>query len=151
MINFDNVGSVKTSHLDYLFENLLNIWSIWSWEWPTSKKLTLILLNMPLFTSMLKQLKTIEFLFSLAMLYGCTYSNGGRIPCQECKTLLMGIRFSSLPLGHNRVIRLCTEKQKWTERRHKMLTWKTQQMWEKPRQPTDCKKSLWEEYNEGET
>ena len=31
-----------------------------------------------------------------------------------------------------------------------MLMWKTQ-MWEKPRQPTDCRKSLCENYNDGET
>ena len=36
------------------------------------------------------------------------------------------------------------------KRGHRMLTWKTQQSWEKPRQPTDCRKSLWEEYNNGE-
>ena len=67
--------------------------------------------------------------------------------------LLMGINSFHLarlqpsdPIMHRK-------KQKIGEwkRGHNMLTWKTQQSWEKPRQPTDCRKSLWEEYNNGET
>ena len=51
------------------------------------------------------------------------------------------------PLGHNRVVRLSTKNRK-SRRVHRMLTWKAQ-IWEKPRQPTDCKISLWEDYKDG--
>ena len=56
------------------------------------------------------------------------------------------IHFTSL--GHNRVVRFSTENS--NERVHSMLTWKTQ-IWEKPRQPTDCRISLCQDYTMGHT
>ena len=54
----------------------------------------------------------------------------------------VGMRFTSL---RSATTEQSTEKQQINKekRRHNMLTWKTQ-MWEKPRQSTDCKKSLGE-------
>ena len=53
----------------------------------------------------------------------------------------------SASLGHNRDVGSSTENSKKRVRR--MLAWKTQ-IWEKPRQPSDCKISLCEDYNDGE-
>ena len=66
-------------------------------------------------------------------------TNQGLIPlCQE------SIRLDVL--GHNREVGLCTGKIEMSKRNrgHRVLTWKTQQSWEKPRQSTNCRKSLWE-------
>ena len=70
---------------------------------------------------------------------------------KEC-TFVIGIDSfrCTRPQSSSRIMHRKTEMSK-RKRGHRVLTWKTQQLWEKPRQPTDCRKSLWEKYNNGET
>ena len=49
-------------------------------------------------------------------------------------------------LGHNRAVGLCTKTEMNKEKTQNVNV--ETQMWEKPRQPTDCRKSLWEEDTE---